>query len=298
MTAVRKCAAASQWPGLPYHGAMSKRFVHLLACLRCLALLPFALIVALPANAGDEPVDVELILAVDVSLSMSPGELEIQRAGYAAALTDEAVIKAILEGVHAKIALTYVEWAGDATQRVVVPWQAIASEADARRFAEQITATPSRSARRTSISAAIAYSAGLFENSGFRGVKRVIDISGDGPNNQGGPVDAARDAAVARGITINGLPLKTSGGGFAGMFDIVNLDEYYAECVIGGPGAFVISVNDWQQFPEAVRRKLVMELASGPPAVEPRVVETAAEFSNDCLIGEKIWQSRGWIDWQ
>ena len=251
------------------------------------------------AQAADEPVDVELVLAVDVSLSMSPEELEIQRAGYAAALTDPTVVKAILEGVHARIALTYVEWAGDATQRVLVPWQVIASEEDAKRFAGHITATPSRSARRTSISAAISYAAGLFENSGFSGMKRVIDISGDGPNNEGGPVDRARDEAVAQGVVINGLPLMTNGGGFAGMFDVVNLDEYYENCVIGGPGAFVISVNDWSQFPEAVRRKLVMELAAAPADGEPlSAVKAAAEFSNDCQIGEKLWQSRGWIDWQ
>ena len=151
----------------------------------------------------------------------------------------------------------------------------------------------------TSISAAISYAAGLFENSGFSGMKRVIDVSGDGPNNQGGPVDRARDEVIAQGVTINGLPLMTNGGGFAGMFDVVNLDKYYENCVIGGPGAFVISVNDWSQFPEAVRRKLVMELAAAPADIEaPKVTKAAAEFSNDCQIGEKIWRSRGWIDWQ
>ena len=279
---------------------MPGRLDQLLACLRPTAVFPLVLAAGIGgAEAGDEPVDVELILAVDVSLSMSPEELEIQRAGYAAALTDPSVVKAILEGVHAKIALTYVEWAGDATQRVLVPWQVIASEEDAKRFAGQITATPSRSARRTSISAAISYAAGLFEDSGFSGMKRVIDVSGDGPNNQGGPVDRARDEVLAQGVTINGLPLMTNGGGFAGMFDVVNLDEYYENCVIGGPGAFVISVNDWSQFPEAVRRKLVMELAAAPADIEaPKVTKAAAEFSNDCQIGEKIWRSRGWIDWQ
>ena len=279
---------------------MPGRLDQLLACLRPMAVFPLVLAAGMAgAEAGDEPVDVELVLAVDVSLSMSPEELEIQRAGYAAALTDPTVVKAILEGVHAKIALTYVEWAGDATQRVLVPWQVIASEEDAKRFAGQITATPSRSARRTSISAALSYAAGLFENSGFSGMKRVIDVSGDGPNNQGGPVDRARDEVIAQGVTINGLPLMTNGGGFAGMFDVVNLDEYYENCVIGGPGAFVISVNDWSQFPEAVRRKLVMELAAAPADIEaPKVTKAAAEFSNDCQIGEKIWRSRGWIDWQ
>ncbi|MCO5163302.1 MAG: DUF1194 domain-containing protein [Mesorhizobium sp.] len=256
------------------------------------------------ASADDLAVDVELVLAVDVSLSMSPDELVIQRDGYVAALTDGAVLAAIADGVHGRIAVTYVEWAGSTVQQVVVPWTLIATAEDARAFVGKMTALPPRSARRTSISGALEFAGSLFEESGYRGAKRVIDVSGDGPNNQGGPVDQARDRIAARGITINGLPLMT-GGGFASAYDIANLDSYYADCVIGGPGAFMIPVNGWAQFPEAIRRKLVLELADAShpiraalEAQSPPVVSAAATIATDCQIGEKMWNNRGWIDIQ
>ncbi|HEY6629993.1 MAG TPA: DUF1194 domain-containing protein [Rhizobiaceae bacterium] len=256
-----------------------------------------AVSLAHPASAA-EPVDVELVLAVDVSLSMSPMELNIQRDGYAAALTHDRVLQAIAEGVHGKIAVTYFEWAGVSSHRVIVPWTVIASKADAERFAARLSAQPANSARRTSIAAALAFGADLFAESEFNGAKRVIDISGDGANNQGEPVEAARDAVVRQGITINGLPLMTSGG-FSSAYDVANLDRYYTDCVIGGPGAFMIPVNDWSQFPEAIRRKLVLELA-GPlsPAWQsehPQVVKVQAAAPADCLVGEKMWRDRSWM---
>lgn len=248
---------------------------------------------------ADEVVDVELVLAVDVSLSMSPMELDIQRDGYAAAFVHDQVIQAIRDGVHGKIAVTYMEWAGDYTQRVVVPWTRVSNLAEAQAFVAEMTATPPRSARRTSISGGLLHAAGLFENSGFRGLKRVIDISGDGPNNQGPQVDMVRDEIVATGVTINGLPLMT-GSGFISIYDVTDLDAYYANCVIGGPGSFMIPVNDWTHFPEAIRRKLVMELAAAPvagprrAAVEgfPVVLASTVPGGYDCLIGEKMWQQR------
>lgn len=266
------------------------------------AVLAFGL--CSPAVAA-EPVDVELVLAVDVSLSMSPDELVIQRDGYVAALTDGAVLQAIADGLHGRIAATYVEWAGSTVQHVVVPWSVIATPEDARAFVAQMTASPPRSARRTSISSALEFAGSLFEASGYRGTKRVIDVSGDGPNNQGGPVDQARDRIAARGITINGLPLMTNGGGMISAYDITNLDSYYTDCVIGGPGAFMIPVNGWAQFPEAIRRKLVLELAGADhpiravmEAESPPVIKAASTFTTDCQIGEKMWNNRGWIDIQ
>ncbi|MEO5322544.1 DUF1194 domain-containing protein [Mesorhizobium sp. CC13] len=254
-----------------------------------------------PQSAGAEQVDVELVLAVDVSLSMSPDELEIQRHGYAAALTHERVLEAIAEGAYGKIAVTYVEWAGSTSQVVIVPWTVIANRADAERVVQQLTAKPPNSARRTSISSALEFGSDLFAESAFRSAKRVIDISGDGPNNQGPPVDIIRDGVVAQGITINGLPLMTNGG-FGSAYDVEDLDRYYADCVIGGPGAFMIPVNDWNQFPEAVRRKLVLELA-GPDspqraaeeAANPPVLLAQAQPKFDCLIGEKLWRDRSWL---
>lgn len=253
---------------------------------------------ALCGSAQAEPVDVELILAVDVSLSMSPDELAIQRDGYAAALTHHDVVRAIEGGVHGKIAIAYVEWAGADVQHVIVPWTIVANAGDARRVAEKLTLSPSNSARRTSISGALHFAADLFAESVHRGMRRVVDVSGDGPNNQGTPVAEARDALVARGITVNGLPLMTTGAGYAGRFDLAELDAYYRDCVIGGPGAFMIPVNDWSQFPEAVRRKLVLELAGGGAGKArslPVVRASAEPGGTDCLIGEKMWLNRSWM---
>lgn len=244
-----------------------------------------------------ERVDIELVLAVDVSLSMSPAELEIQRRGYAAALTHDSVLQAIADGVHGRIAITYVEWAGINTQFVVVPWTLVSSRQDAEMVAAALSRGPPRSARRTSISAALEFGGDLFAESGFEGMKRVIDISGDGPNNQGAPVTQVRDRLVGQGITINGLPLMTSGG-FDSGYEVANLDRYYADCVIGGPGAFMIPVNDWTQFPEAVRRKLVLELAAFPPPADqmhPPVILAQAMSASDCLPGEKMWRNRYWM---
>ena len=249
---------------------------------------------AQPASALDS-VDVELILAVDVSLSMSPEELEIQRHGYAAALIHPNVIEAIEQGVNGRIAVTYVEWAGQTSQRVVVPWTVIGSLEDAEAFVSRLGANPPSSARRTSIASALLFAADLFAEGEYRGVRRVVDVSGDGANNQGPAVDVARDAVIAQGITINGLPLMTSGR-MRSVFDINDLDVYYTNCVIGGPGSFMIPVNDWSQFPEAVRRKLVLELAGTPDESGLPVVKVEAEAAPyDCQVGEKMWRDRNWI---
>jgi hypothetical protein len=241
------------------------------------------------ASFDGNSVDVQLVLAVDVSLSMSPDELEIQRRGYATAMADQSVIDAILDGANGRIAVTYVEWAGKDTQRVIVPWTYIASRADAEAFAARLTDEIPRSARRTSISGGLGFSADLIAESGIHAMKRVIDVSGDGPNNEGPPVEGVRDRIVAQGIVINGLPLMTNGG-LTSAFDVPDLDKYYQNCVIGGLGAFMFPVTGWDQFPEAVRRKLVLELAGD---LIP-VVKVAAEPGYDCMIGEKIWNNRPW----
>ena len=270
------------------------------ACLRrgltaAAAVAGLGLAAATPALAA-EAVDVELILAVDVSLSMSPMELEIQRKGYVAALTHAHVLQAIKDGVYGKIAVTYVEWAGQTSQHVVVPWTIIASAADAQVFVDKLSANPPNSARRTSISSALQFAGDLFAESSFRGLKRVVDVSGDGANNQGPAVAEIRDEIVAQGITINGLPLMTQGT-MPSVFDIDDLDLYYTNCVIGGPAAFMIPVNNWSQFPEAVRRKLVLELAAAPPSESTRapVIRIAADPDYDCQKGEKMWRDRSWM---
>lgn len=266
------------------------------------ALLPL-LLAFRPAFAAEpaptqQDVDVALVLAVDVSLSMSPEELEIQRRGYAAALRDDRVIAAITDGYLGRIAIAFFEWAGSSSQTLVVPWTLVASREDAEKVAERLSAEMPNSARRTSISSALAYAGDLFVESPYRATKRVVDVSGDGANNQGGPVALARDALVGQGITVNGLPLMTNSG-YVTAYDVPDLDKYYANCVIGGPGSFMIPVNDWQQFPEAVRRKLVLELAgagTGQSLDSAGIVFAQASAPYDCEVGERFWRSRPWAN--
>jgi hypothetical protein len=261
-----------------------------------LALALLLALAAAPAPAETE-VDMELVLAVDVSRSMSPAELEIQRRGYAEALVSDEVLSAIAQGFTGRVALAYMEWAGSGSSRLVVDWTVIAGREDAERVAAALLAHTPSGLRRTSISGAIAHAAALFEDNGYTSFRQVIDVSGDGPNNHGAPVTGARDDALARGIVINGLPLMTRDA-YGGMWHLEDLDAYYAACVTGGPGAFVIPVRDWEEFPAAVRRKLVLEIA-GPPAPETRLVPAQAAAPYDCLIGEKIWErNRGQWDWQ
>lgn len=256
-----------------------------LAALGVAALCPLSQ----PANAQRLEVDLELALMVDVSRSMTQRELEIQRRGYAEALRSPAVYQAVRAGLLQNMALAYVEWAG--TQAVIVDWRLIETQADLDAFADTLTAVFDPALRRTSISGAIAYAHGYLDGNAFDGLRRVIDISGDGPNNYGAPVTAARDRALAAGITINGLPLMTNEG-INTFWHLENLDIYYETCVTGGPGSFVIPVHDWDDFAEAVRRKLVLEIAdllSGPRIIPAQGWD---RDPRDCFIGEKIWQER------
>ena len=243
-----------------------------------------------PAAIADEiEVDAQLFLAVDVSRSMTPRELEIQRRGYAEALVSDPVVKAIGNGLLGQIALTYVEWAGSSSQRVVVDWTLVRDRDDVEAFASQLTAEFDSALRRTSISGALNYATRSIAENGFTSYRKIIDVSGDGPNNHGSPVVPARDNALAQGITINGLPLMTREG-MGSQFYLDDLDEYYRNCVIGGPRAFVIPVTEWETFPEAVRRKLVLELAGGQPAIHRVAAPAPVSVEYDCLIGEKIWR--------
>lgn len=246
------------------------------------------------SQADEVEVDVELFLAVDVSRSMTPGELEIQRRGYASALTSADVLQAIQGGLLGRIAVTYVEWAGDSAQRVVVPWQILQTAQQAEEIAKTIVSMPEQGMRRTSISGILTYAAQDFENNGFLGLRRVIDVSGDGPNNQGEPVTEARDAVIAQRITINGLPLMTVDER-SELWGILDLDVYYERCVIGGPGAFVLPVLGWDAFAPAVKRKLILEISWTPQMVVP--VQFSAAEPYDCLVGEKLReQNRSYFD--
>jgi uncharacterized protein YbaA (DUF1428 family) len=235
-------------------------------------------------------VDVELVLAVDVSYSMDMDELAIQREGYAQAIVSKEFLQALKGLPNGKIAITYFEWAASSDQKIIIPWRVIDGPETADAVAAEIMKTPIRRASRTSISGAINFAMPLFEENPYRGLRRVIDISGDGPNNNGTPVTAARDAALEKGIIINGLPIMVKEPSYSTM-DIDNLDFYYEDCVIGGPGSFVVSIKDRDKFKEAIRSKLLLEVAGRTP--ERRLVPVAAKEPRvSCTIGEKIWQDR------
>jgi hypothetical protein len=238
-------------------------------------------------------VDVELVLAVDVSYSMDPDEQALQREGYVTGITSREFMLALQQGMNGKVALTYVEWAGPTDQRILIPWRLIDGPQSAAAVAKEISAAPYRRAARTSISGALSFAKPLFASSGYRGIRRVIDVSGDGTNNSGERIVPVRDEVIEAGITINGLPILLKRP-TPGSMDIENLDVYYEDCVIGGPGAFVIPIHERDQFKTATRSKLVLEIAGRTPA--PRVIPAAASAPRiSCTIGERMWRER-WGD--
>ena len=235
-------------------------------------------------------VDVELVIAVDVSYSMDPDEQALQREGYIQALTSREFMQALREGANGKIAITYFEWAGPFDQKIVMPWRLIEGPESADAVASEIAAAPYRRASRTSISGGLTFAKSLFDHSGYRGLRRVIDVSGDGANNSGPLIVPTRDDVLAAGITINGLPIMLKRP-TPGTMDIENLDVYYEDCVIGGPGAFVVPIRERAKFIEATRTKLVLEVAGRQP--EPRVIPASSQAPRiSCTIGEKMWQDR------
>jgi hypothetical protein len=239
---------------------------------------------------GAIPVDTELVLAVDVSYSMDPEEQQLQREGYIEALTSREFMQALRGGTHAKVAVTYFEWAGPFDHKIIVPWRLIDGPETADGVANDIARAPYRRASRTSISSALQFAKPLFDASGFHGIRRVIDVSGDGANNSGPPVTVVRDDVLSAGITINGLPIMLKRPNTFTM-DIENLDVYYEDCVIGGPGAFTIPIHNRDQFREATRTKLVLEIAGLVP--ERRVIPAQARTPRiSCMIGEQMWRER------
>ena len=243
---------------------------------------------AAQALARELPVDLELVLAVDVSGSVDEVEARLQRDGYVQALRHPDVISAISAGVLRRIAVTYIEWAGQDTQSVVLDWRLIDSKAAANAFASELERVEITRGRYTSISQAIRYALPRFVGNGFDGTRRVIDVSGDGANNTGGLVNVARDEAVAMGVTINGLPIVNGRPNRFGQ-QLPDLDLYYRNCVIGGPGAFIVVAQDFESFARAVRKKLVLEIAAAPgpalPADRSLLVRAAAE-GPPCDAGE------------
>lgn len=233
------------------------------------AMLGAALLLAMPAvRAEAEAVDVALVLAADVSRSIDNDEFKLQRQGYAAAVASPEVLKAIRAGVHGTIAVTFVEWSGPDEQSVVVDWTMVHDDESAATFAAALLDAPRSFIGRTSISAALDFALAHLAASGIAAERRVIDVSGDGTNNAGRPITAARDEALAAGVTINGLAIineRPNPGYFAHTQPPGGLPNYYRDNVIGGPGAFLMVVEDFRSFGEAMTNKLLSEIAAQPP---------------------------------
>jgi Protein of unknown function (DUF1194) len=264
-------------------------------------------------------VDLELVLAVDISRSMDQDEHALQRNGYVEAFRDKNVINALLSGPEARIAVTYMEWAAETYP--TIPWTIIDSEKASLAFADRLAAEPVFGERRTSISTALYAAEKLITQNDLASHRQVIDVSGDGANNYGPPVEEARDFVVGKHIIINGLPIMLEqgqasqfGGGYGGRgIDVDHLDRYYKGCVIGGTGAFIAPVFSLQQLAATIRKKLVLEIAGrdppevtpgtapvqfaqtppsiGRPALIPAQLKLPSE-KQDCLAGEKMRMQR------
>ncbi len=245
------------------------------------------------AEAPPVEVDLELVLAVDVSLSMDEEEQRLQRLGYIDAIRSDEVLSAIRNGLTGRIAVTYVEWAGSLHQETIADWTIIDGPASARRFAAMLAGAPFKRVYRTAIGSMIYHGVDLIEKNAITGLRRAIDISGDGPNNQGPEVIEARDYAVSRQIVINGLPISLDQfrRPWPSFFDANDIADYYEHCVIGGPGAFIIQVGKRETIGSAVKRKLVTEIAGiAPPPANPRV--RPATGHKLCTIGEWMWRKK------
>jgi hypothetical protein len=234
--------------------------------IRIVAMLVAFVLAARSADAADR-VDLLLVLAADVSRSVDQPKFKLQRDGYAAALSDKRVLAAIASGRNRRIAVSYVEWSDASAQKLLIDWMIIDGADSARKFGDNLIELPRSFAGRTSISGAIDFSVNLLEQSPFKAERRTIDVSGDGTNNAGREVGSARDAALAKGITINGLVILSERP-MAWNPEHTNppggLEKYYRDNVIGGPGSFVIVAEDFNSFGQAIIKKLIAEIALAP----------------------------------
>ncbi|AWM88092.1 DUF1194 domain-containing protein [Microvirga sp. 17 mud 1-3] len=260
-------------------------------CMRLAAGLVLALtfLVVSPRAKAQTEVDLALVLAVDISFSMDTEEQALQREGFAQAFRSPLVHEAIRGGLLGRIAVTYMEWAGSADQKVIVPWTVLDNSESLMAFADRIASTPLRRAQRTSISSAIDFATRLFDELDVSPTRRVIDVSGDGPNNQGRTVEQARNDTLAKGIVINGLPIMLHKPGY---LDIPDLDIYYRDCVIGGQGAFMVPVRERDQFVNAIKTKILLEVANLTPRQDFRIERIQAPPRANCLTGEMQWRDR------
>ena len=251
------------------------------------AVILFLSLLAAAPVAADQPVDLELALGIDVSGSVDDQEARLQRQGYIAAFRHPRVIAAIEGGILGRIAVVYYEWAGYGHMRIVADWTLVEDEASANASADLLTLNPPQTASRTAIASAIDFGVLWSSMNEFEGTRRAVDISGDGPNNWGETVTRARDRAVAAGVTINGLPIVNDRPGPSGRSQIADLDLYYRDCVIGGPGAFIVVANSFDEFAIAVLRKLITEIAG--LAREPALTTVELHVAPPCNISDRRW---------
>ncbi len=279
--------------------------------MRVLVCLFTLLLLALPSAAQDKKdVDLALALGIDISGSIDPEEAKLQRQGYVMAFRDPVVVKAILGGANGRIAVAYYEWSDSWMQKLLIDWTLLDSEPAIAAFAQRLDEAPISIARRTSISGAIHYAIPLFGRSPYEPARKVLDISGDGSNNDGGLVTDMRYEALKEKIVINGLPIMNDRPNPFGFPNEADLDRYYLHCVTGGPRSFVEVARNFEDFPRAVRKKLLQEVAdrgpvvrlaqSGPPrgygAEEDYTKFVRPEYELGCDVGEKrsreFWQRR------
>jgi hypothetical protein len=233
---------------------------------RLLGLIALVLLFATPAAAQDrKAVDLALAMAIDISGSIDPDEAHLQREGYVQAFRDPVIVKAILGGSNGRIAVAYYEWSDAWVQRILIDWTLLDSEASIAAFASRLAAAPISIARRTSISGAIRYAIPLFGRSPYEAERKVLDISGDGSNNDGALVTDMRHEALKERIVINGLPIMNDRPNPFGFPSEEDLDKYYLACVTGGPRSFVEVARNFEDFPRAVRKKLLQEVADIGP---------------------------------
>jgi hypothetical protein len=300
-------------PSLPAAGLACKlvfcpeRVMNIKSCLRGIAALAVAGVAGIAAPVAAQQgeklsVDLELLLAVDISQSMDFEEHTIQRNGYVEAFRHKDVINALVAGPHGRIAVMYMEWAGDFDPIPTIPWTIIDSEKAAHDFADRLADEPIFGEQRTSISTALLTGRDYILKNNIASTRQVIDVSGDGANNAGRLVEPARDAVVKSGIVINGLPIMLNKP--KEFYDIDHLDRYYKHCVIGGNSAFIAPVFDLRQLSATIRKKLVLEIAGleiepGAAPVQfadaregPGIVRAQLKLpqeKTDCTIGEKVW---------
>src|SRR5436190_20536908 len=257
--------------------------------MRALVWLFTVILLALPSAAQDKKdVDLALALGIDISGSIDPEEAKLQREGYVLAFRDPVIVKAILGGPNGRITVAYFEWSDSWMQKLLIDWTLLDSEAAIEAFARRLDDAPISIARRTSISGAIRYAIPLFGRSPYEAQRKVLDISGDGSNNYGGLVTEMRYEALKDKIVINGLPIMNDRPNPFGFPNEADLDRYYLHCVTGGPRSFVEVARNFEDFPRAVRKKLLQEVADLAPRRDFDVGELAG-----LLDGTQLAQSGG-----